>query len=285
MPIHDWTRVDAGIFHDFHLEWISAIKRVLNSGVLPSGYYAMAEQIAGGLHPDVLTLEAGPSSPGSPGPNGSGTRSESNGGVAVVTSPPRVRFVMRAEDEQYARKTRTIAIRHTSGDRVVALIEIVSLGNKSNRHGLRSFVDKALEFLNAGIHLLTLDLFPPGPRDPQGIHAAIWAEIRGDEFTLPADKPLTWAAYTAGIPKTAYIEPVAVGDVLPEMPVFLEPEIYIPLPLEPAYQSAFAAVPARLALGPRPASSCYVAELSGSKLGYVKKGTPLRWRKAFRQLS
>jgi hypothetical protein len=152
---------------------------------------------------------------------------------------------MRAEEEEYARKARAIAIRHSSGDRVVALIEIVSPGNKSNRHGLRSFVEKALEFLDAGIHLLILDLFPPGPRDPQGIHAAIWSEIRAEDFTLPPDKPLTLAAYSAGIPKTAYVEPVAVGDVLPEMPVFLEPDIYIPLPLEPSYTAAIAAVPAR----------------------------------------
>jgi hypothetical protein len=26
MPIHDWTRVDAGIFHDFHLAWIAEIR-------------------------------------------------------------------------------------------------------------------------------------------------------------------------------------------------------------------------------------------------------------------
>ncbi len=245
MPIHDWTRVEAGIFHDFHLEWISTLKRALNSGLLPSGFYAMAEQIAGGLHPDVLTLGQGQTSTEPPGQNGVGTKSESNGGLAVATSPPRVRFVMTAEDEAYARKTRAIAIRHASDDRVVALIEIVSPGNKSSRHGLKSFVAKAVEFLNAGIHLLVLDLFPPGPRDPQGIHGAIWSEIRAHEFTLPADKPLTLAAYTGGIPKKAYIEPVAVGDVLPEMPLFLEPEIYVPLPLEPAYLSAFEAVPAR----------------------------------------
>ena len=27
MPMHDWTRVDAGIYDDFHHEWISEIKR------------------------------------------------------------------------------------------------------------------------------------------------------------------------------------------------------------------------------------------------------------------
>ena len=57
MPIHDWTRVNAGIFHHFHHGWIEEIARGLNSGLLPADYYALAEQIAGGFGPDVLTLE------------------------------------------------------------------------------------------------------------------------------------------------------------------------------------------------------------------------------------
>src|SRR5437870_2329262 len=57
MPIHDWTRVNAGIFHDFHHAWIEQIKRALNSGILPEEYYALAEQHAGGFGPDVLNLQ------------------------------------------------------------------------------------------------------------------------------------------------------------------------------------------------------------------------------------
>jgi hypothetical protein len=30
MPVHDWTRVDAGIFHDFHNAWITELRNVLN---------------------------------------------------------------------------------------------------------------------------------------------------------------------------------------------------------------------------------------------------------------
>ena len=37
MPIHDWTRVDAGIFHHFHYQWISTISNALNGGLLPNG--------------------------------------------------------------------------------------------------------------------------------------------------------------------------------------------------------------------------------------------------------
>jgi hypothetical protein len=49
MPIHDWTKVDDGVFHDFHHEWISRIKHTLNNGVLPRDYYAMADHF---LTPD-----------------------------------------------------------------------------------------------------------------------------------------------------------------------------------------------------------------------------------------
>jgi hypothetical protein len=30
MPIHDWSRVDAGIFHAFHHDWITELARALN---------------------------------------------------------------------------------------------------------------------------------------------------------------------------------------------------------------------------------------------------------------
>ncbi len=54
MPIHDWTRVDAGIFHDFHTVWIGYLRTALNEGLLPEGYYALAEQHArDGLKTDV----------------------------------------------------------------------------------------------------------------------------------------------------------------------------------------------------------------------------------------
>ena len=56
MPIHDWTRVSAGIFHDFHQGWTIEIRNRLNSGVLPDGYYAMADQRVSGPEPDVIAL-------------------------------------------------------------------------------------------------------------------------------------------------------------------------------------------------------------------------------------
>jgi hypothetical protein len=238
MPIHDWTRVTAATWHDFHLAWIAEIRHALNEGLLPPDYYAQAEQITGPFGPDVLTLQTDDAS----SPNGA-AGSPSRGGVAITTSPPSPRMTAEAEMNDYVLKRRTLVIRHSSGDRIIALLEIVSPGNKSARHALRSFVEKAVEALYRGYHLLIVDLFPPTPRDPNGIHAAIWGEICDDSFTLPKDEPLALAAYSAGSPKRAYVEPTAVGRAMIEMPLFLEPETYVNVPLEATYRAAFRGVP------------------------------------------
>lgn len=232
MPIHDWTRVQAGTFHDFHQSWTIGLRNAFNTGVLPSGFFAMAEQIVSGPIPDIITLKR----------RGMPTQPP-RGGLAVAEAPPKARFVAQAlEQDIYTKKANRIVIRHEFGQ-VVAVIEIVSPGNKSSRHALRSFVEKACALLEQGIHLLIVDLFPPSARDPEGIHKAIWDEIREEPFALPADKPLTVAAYSAGMPKTAYVEPVAVGDALPDMPIFLEPDWYVLAPLEKTYQATWDVCP------------------------------------------
>jgi len=45
---------------------------------------------------------------------------------------------------------------------------------------------------------------------------------------------------------TAYVEPIAVGDRLPDMPLFLYDEHYINLPLEETYQTTWNVLPVEL---------------------------------------
>ena len=130
MPIHDWSRVDAGTFHHFHQAWTIEITYALNGGALPPGFFAMAEQVVGGQIPDVITLQRR-ERPGKEPPFG--------GGAVVAEAPPRAAYVTSAMSDLYARKANQIAIRHRLG-RVVAVLEIVSPGNKSSRHALQTFV-------------------------------------------------------------------------------------------------------------------------------------------------
>jgi hypothetical protein len=199
MPIHDWTRVDAGLFHAFHQGWISLLGGALNNGALPREYYALSQP------------------------------SDRRPALDVMTS---------AEEFIYVRKADQIAIRDPDG-RLVAVIEIISPGNKASGDELRVFVGKAVKLIAEGVHLLVIDLFPPGVHDPQGIHKAIWDEFNEADFELPADRPLTLAAYEAGPPHAAYIEPVAVGGPLTDMPLFLKPHLHVPAPLEATYRTTW----------------------------------------------
>ena len=57
MPIHDWSEVPAGLFHYFYSRWIGELCDVLNFGTLPSGYTAIGELNAVGLHLNYLMRE------------------------------------------------------------------------------------------------------------------------------------------------------------------------------------------------------------------------------------
>jgi hypothetical protein len=238
MPVHDWTRVRPGTFHDFHTSWITHLKEALNEGLLPAGYYAMSEQPAQAVIPDVLTLQAWDV------PLAGKANEHTEGMIAVAERPPKVSIVASAEEALPTTKRRTLVIRHTD-DRIIALLEIVSPGNKHKRAALNAFVDKAVAALAQGYHLLVVDLFPPSSFDPEGIHGALWSEINVPGYEAPADRPLTLAAYSAGEIPTAYVEPIAVGTVLPEMPLFLEPDWYVNVPLERTYQAAWRGMPDR----------------------------------------
>ncbi len=238
MPMHDWSKVPAGIFHAFHHEWISEIGRALNRGLLPNDFYALAEQQAAGFGPDVLTLQD----------QRSADEGEQCGGVSTATAlqtRPQTRFMAETDAEFYRRKKSSIVVRHVSGDRIVAMVEIVSPGNKSTRHAFQALVQKACELLEHRIHLLIIDPLPPGPRDRNGVHAAIWAEVEDEPFQLPTDRILTLVSYECDLTTRAYIEPVAVGEILPEMALFLAPHVSVQVPLEATYQAAFAVMPNR----------------------------------------
>jgi hypothetical protein len=195
MPVHDWTKVDAGIFHSFHLSWIARLAGKLNGGLLVNGFYGLSEPFSQDQIPGV---------------------------------PVR----------------RTLTIRHTSGHRVVAFLEILSPGNKDGTASFEQSVNKVDSALTQGVHVMVVDLFPPGRFDPEGIHGAIWARYGTEEYFVPENKPLTLISYRAVVPVEAYLEHLAHGNPLPKMPLFLDPDTYVGVPLELTYEAAFQDMPA-----------------------------------------
>ena len=159
MPIHDWTRVGASVFHDFRLHWVVHLAETLNK-VLPPDFYALVER-------------------------------RSN-------TPCR----------------RGLSVRHTSDHRKRGLVQIVSPGNKDSPASVVDFVDQVdFALRRHRIHVLLSDLF-----------ALILVSCGGRaEITT--------------------IEQLAVGDPLPDMPLFLTADHYIPLPLAATYDLAYNGMP------------------------------------------
>jgi Protein of unknown function (DUF4058) len=246
MPVHDWTRVTAGTFHAFHNAWITHLQEALNSDVLPHGYYALGEQRSGDVGPDVLTLQADMHGGDVPG-SGAPSASDGKGMIAVAEYPPKVHLALEATRDVafYIARRRTLVIYHATGDRIVALIEIVSPGNKHSQRTIAAFLDKAIAALDAGYHLLIIDLFPPARPDLHSINELLWEYLNAEIWQAPLGHPLSCVSYCAKSPLVAYVEPLAVGMRLTDMPLFLTPEHYVNVPVEETYMAAWRGIPER----------------------------------------
>jgi hypothetical protein len=235
MPIHDWTKTYAGAFHHFHVTWLVEIARSLNAGILPPGYYALGEQVIGGAVPDVLTLD---SRGASKMPRGVDEEVE-----AAPDDLPSATITAVSEHPRVRPPARVIAVRHVSGQRLVAMVEIVSAGNKTDSTDLGAFVEKTVAALSKGIHVVLIDVHPPGSLDPRGVHNLVWSRLGEPAMPFLPERPLQVASYRSSGSIACYLEPLAVGESLPDAPLFLSPSRYVNLPLESTYQSASEALP------------------------------------------
>ncbi|MBY0229556.1 MAG: DUF4058 family protein [Gemmataceae bacterium] len=226
MPLHDWSEVEAGVFHDFHFEWVRALKRTLNAGLLPKGYFAMAEQISGGLGPDVLTLRK---------------RDAEQGGTATLRRPQPTSEMSRSLLRR--RRGNRIIVRHVTGHQPVAVVEVVSPSNKERALEVQAFISKVEDFLRAEVHVMVLDVFAPGRHDPRGLHAAVWRRLFSRSCEVPDGARRTMASYESDDPIRAYARHPALGEALPDLPLFLEPDHCVQVPLESTYAEAWADLP------------------------------------------
>jgi hypothetical protein len=235
MPIHDWTRTSEAAYHSFQLDWVAKLSANLNRGLLPKPCYAMTETLE--LHPKATFCEL-------PEPDDASVHRNWDVDLPnAADSPPRTTFRVSDERTQYA--CRIVTIRDEFHQPIAAVL-FLTQQDKQTSYRLDQITRFAVGAITRGVHLLIVDLFPPSKRDPQGIHKVIWDRIRGESFELPPDKRLTLAAYSAGTTLTGYIEPVTVGDTLPDMPIFLTADRYVRCPLEATYQASWDVFPKAL---------------------------------------
>ena len=244
MPLHDWTRVDDERYHDFHNGWIIEIRNALNGGLLPDDCEAASESTISinrddpddGVReamPDVGTLRFDEPS--------YDPATDEGAVLAVAEAPPKVAVELSLDDARP--RPKRVLIRRGGGE-LIAAIEIASPSNLTTEAPRQVLADKCRDLLRGGVHVCVFDPFPAAGRRPTlesltvEDAAAEWQESRSPDEGLAA-------SYVSGGPgrmRTAYLQPVTVGDPLPAMPVFLTPGEYVSLTLEDSYGRAFAGV-------------------------------------------
>src|SRR5262245_36901740 len=136
-PRHPWE--------SFHAVWATAILESLNQ-LLPSRYFA-AVHVHLGRHveTDVAEFDAGPS----PEDAGNGA---AGGGVALATyAPPAATMVLAAT---FPDDIEVQVIDTRDGAVVVAVVELVSPGNKDRPEARHAFAAKCAAYLQRGIGLV-----------------------------------------------------------------------------------------------------------------------------------
>jgi hypothetical protein len=215
MPLHDWTKFDAGVFHDFHQGWAVQISSALNSGLLPDEYYALIQMPLATTEAEIFPLVFG------------SDRLDEQGYPREIT----------AEDERqiYVIKKNIIGIHRSSDESLVAKVELVAPGNKSTEAAYRRLLNRVTNEVDRGIHLLLVDVFPPGVADYNGLHNEICAKLGCYSIDLADAKDRVAASLVAGDPPRIFGKPLVVGEELPTMPLFLSPHHSVDVPLEEAY--------------------------------------------------
>jgi len=213
-------------WESFHASWAGSIADALNRA-MPEGYFAEELTHAGaGTEIDVASFES--SSKGSAG------------GVATATqawAPPAPAAIVPAV---FADDFEVRVFSARGGPVLVAAVELISPANKDRPESRRAFATKCAGYLHQGIAVVLVDVVTDRRACLQNdvIDLLGGAEGRiGDGVSLysGAFRPLrrddreeieVWA------------EPLAVGDALPTLPLWLNAELVLPLKLESTYRDA-----------------------------------------------
>ena len=118
--------------------------------------------------------------------------------MAVAVAPPRLQKRVLSPEATYRATRRTLTIRHVSGHRIVALVEVVSPGNKDRATSVDDFVDEVV--FGTERRLSRRGRRPRShldSSDPCGLHEVLWDRYGGEEAISP-EQPLILASYAAG---------------------------------------------------------------------------------------
>jgi hypothetical protein len=223
-PLHPWE--------SFHTFWIAAIGEGLNRS-LPQRYFAVVQTHLGmAVEADMAEFE-GEEGAEEELSDGQG------GGVAVQAyAPPAATMTLPA---YFPDVFEVQVIDRREGARLVAVVELVSPGNKDRSEARRAFAAKCGAYLQRGIGLVAADIVTSRQANLHDEMATMMG--LGPEYAMPAQTYLYATAYRPVRRQgqdliDVWAAPLAVGSALPTLPLALLGAGPIPLDLEASYADA-----------------------------------------------
>ncbi len=228
MPLLDHFRPPLSRTHPwrgFHAAWAASMARLLNAGVLPSGYYAVPFlDREGPVEIDVAALrESGPV--------------ESESRLLKPWSPPDP-GVSVAVEWPSSEDVRVEVFADEGDPRLAAAIELVSPWNKDRPRAREVFASKCAGYLRQGCGLVVIDAVTTRRADLQGdLMVALGVE------ESRASSALSVVSYRAvGHDQEGQLQVwsmvLEVGQPLPTVPLWLGCEFAVPLDLEASHAAA-----------------------------------------------
>jgi hypothetical protein len=217
----------------FLSSWATRIADLLNDRWLPPEFIAEEFTHAGArLEIDVATFRGAPGRPAVPA-NGSPTAT-----LPAVYSPPAPAHTVPASFPD----SFEVRVFGTSGGRsLVAAVELVSPGNKDRAEERRAFAAKCASYLHQGVAVAVIDIVT---NRKANLHNETFRLLDAPpELDFPAGVTLYAAAYRPVLrdekPEIdVWKAACAVGSPLPELPLRLTGDLFVPVDFEASYQEA-----------------------------------------------
>lgn len=230
MPLLDHSKPPLSLSHPWlpiHSAWASEIARYLNR-LLPLRYFALENKKFGTeIEIDIGTFDTNPDL--ALGSNGTAT--------AVLTAPTWAPPAPTKTISLAFPDTLEVKVFLRDGQPIlVAAIELVSPRNKDRPSAREAFVAKVAGYLSEGVSVVVLDA---STERKARLHGQL-LELFGQADA--ADKALVYfaASYRPVLRDEraeldVWAQPVAVGDVLPTMPLRLTEDFFVPVDFERTY--------------------------------------------------
>jgi hypothetical protein len=213
----------------FHGAWAEAMAIALNQSLLPERFVAEARvKLGGQVEIDVGTFVEDGLAP-----------SSASGGVALWAPPkPVASAPLNVQDPDIFEVQ---VLSQEEGPRLVAAIKLVSPANKDRPANRRLFAVKCASYLHSGVSVIVVDVVTERSGN---LHAEL-LELLQVALATPGQGVhdlYATALRTVRAPQGLHLEiwadPLSLGRSLPTLPLWLQPNLCVPLDLETSYHAA-----------------------------------------------